>query len=68
MDRWRHLVVWADYAVMFRGTDRARAYRLTPERRRRLEALLGDAIALALDDQSWLWSWNDWNWHGIGGQ
>ena len=68
MKRWRHITVWYDYAVFWRGQDTpGRAYKLTPERRQRLEALLGDAITPAAYGQGWLWSWNDWNWAEIAG-
>ena len=68
MENWRHIACWADYAVIFRGLTRKRAYRLTPERRRRLKAVLGDAIEPAEAGQGWLWTWHDWNWHNIGGK
>jgi len=67
MKHWRHIVLWADYVIFWRGVgDARRAYPLTAERRKRLEALLGDAIEPATDGQSWVWSWNNWNWHNIG--
>jgi len=67
MEGWRHIVMFTDYVVFYRGLAmRGKAYQLTAERGRRLEELLGDTIAPALADQSWLWSWNDWNWNGIG--
>ena len=71
MERWRYVVVWADYAVFWRGISSIpgiHTYPLTVARRRRLEAVLGDAITPATEGQSWLWSWNDWNWHNIGGR
>jgi hypothetical protein len=69
MGNWRHIVVFADYAIIWRGLAvRGRAYSLTAARRQRLEAVLGDTITPATDGQSWLWSWNDWNWSGIGGR
>jgi len=69
MDRWRHVVVFPDRVVIWRGLAvRGRKYPLTARQRRRLEAVLGDAITPATDGQSWLWSWNDWDWHNIGGK
>jgi len=70
MNRWRHVVVYVDCIIFWRGctTQLFREYPLTPERLRRLEVLLGDAIEPAQAGQSWLWSWNDWDWNGIGGK
>jgi len=67
MERWRHITVWADWMMFWRGVlpQRGHAYKLTSARRRRLEALLGDAIEPAAEGQSWLWSWNDWRWSEI---
>jgi len=67
MERWRYIVVWTDWVMIWRGTEAlGRSYELTPERRRRLEALLGDAIEPATEGQSWVWSWDNWNWNNIG--
>ena len=69
MVRWRSITLWEDYVIFWRGVGNVgRSYRVTPERRRRLEALLGDAIEPARPGQSWLWSWDDWDWHNIGGK
>ena len=65
MNRWRHVTCWRDYVVFWRGLAAdGRAYRLTQTRRRRLEALLAGATVPAQDGQTWVWSWNDWNWEG----
>jgi len=58
--------MFSDYAVFWRGlAKRGRVYPLTAARRRRLETVLGDAITPATDGQSWLWSWNNWDWEAI---
>ena len=68
MERWRYVVVWADFVMIWRGIDiRGRSYPLTAARRTRLEELLGDAIELAAPGQSWTWSWNDWHFDSLGG-
>ena len=68
MERWRHVVMYEDRIIIWRGmAEQGRVYRLTPNRRRRFEELLGDAVTPADDDQSQLWSWNDWDWAGIAG-
>jgi len=69
MEHWRHIVLWADYVIFWHGVgDARRSYPLTPERRKRLETLLGDAIVPSSYDQGWIWSWDDWNWNNIGGR
>jgi len=68
MERWRQVTLWADYVIFWRGIgNAARSYPLTAARRKRLEALLGDAIEPAAYDQGWIWSWDDWNWEAIAG-
>ena len=69
MERWRNIALWEDYVVFWRGVVRntGRSYQLTPERRQRLEELLGDAIELE-PAESWEWSWNDWDWDSLGGR
>lgn len=68
MKHWRHITCWADYVVFWRGQDSpGRAYPLTAERSRRLRRVLGNAIIPAKLGQSWLWSWNDWDWTQIAG-
>ena len=70
MNRWRQVTLWEDWVMFWRGTTQlqGRAYLLTAARRKRLEDLLGDAIEPATEGQSWLWSWNDWDWNNIGGK
>ncbi len=69
MERWRHIVAFTDYVVFYRAlAARGKAYLFTAERRRRLEAVLGDSIEMATDSQCWLWTWHNWNWVGIGGR
>ena len=69
MNNWRYVVVWEDWMMFWRGVThlRGHAYKLTAARRKRLEDLLGDAIEPAKPGQSWMWSWNDWNWAEIAG-
>ena len=67
--RWRHVVAFADYVYIWPGMGgKRRGYPLMPESRQRLEVLLGDAIEPAAPGQSWEWSWNDWDWHNVGGK
>jgi len=63
MERWRQVTCWRDYVAIWRGMSATpKMYPLTAERRRRLEWVLAGGIALADGQDSWLWSWNDWNW------
>jgi len=76
MEDWRSVAIFADddgapCIFIWRGIwHRHHCYKLTRERARRLGRILdGGAEIRRLEISGDLvYTWNDWNWHNIGGK